>query len=138
MTIQGGYGAILKIAVSNTLTAMTHVMEFEFPEFEKILAEVTAHDSAGGYAEFIATGKRKMNEFACTLLWDAQASTHAAVLAAFDSDLPVDMSVEDADNVEVIQFQAHISKMGRIAEQEEGYKCEVSIQPTGEPTFVSV
>ena len=134
MATQGGYGAVLKIDVGG-LTAVTHVMEFEFPEFEKVLAEVTAHDSASGYAEHLATGKRKLNEFTCTLVWDIGESTHAAMVTAFGSDDPVSMSVQDPNGDEVIAFEAHVSKLGRIAEQEEGYKCEVSIQPTGVPTI---
>lgn len=135
MTIQGGFGAVLKITVSASLTAVTHVIDYEFPEFEKILADVTAHDSPGGYAEFIATGKRQMNEFTCKLLWDRDSVTHQAVVAAFDSDQPIEMSVEDPDGNEVIAFDAHVSKLGRIAEQEEGYVCDVSIQPTGLPNI---
>lgn len=134
---QGGFGAVLKIKISSVLTAVTHVVDFEFPEFEKILAEITAHDSPGGYAEFISTNKRKMNEFKCKLTWDISQTTHAAVLAAFDSDDTVDMSVEDPDGDEVISFAAHIFKIGRLAEQEEGYSCEVSIQPTGIPVIGS-
>lgn len=129
---QGGFGAVLKIDVSG-LIAVTHVMDFEFPEFEKILAEITAHDSPGGYAEFISTGKRKMNAFTCKLVWDIAETTHAAMVAAFDSDAAVNMSVEDPNSYEVITFDAQISKLGRIAEQEEGYACEVEIQPTGIP-----
>lgn len=129
---QGGFGAVLKIDVSG-LTAVTHVKEFEFPEFEKILADITAHDSPGGYAEWIATGKRQLNSFTCTLVWDVAETTHAAVVAAFDSDDAVNMSTEDPDGFEVITFAAHISKLGRIAEQEEGFTCEVEIQPTGIP-----
>lgn len=134
---QGGFGAVLKINVTASLTAVTHVVDFEFPEFEKILADITAHDSPGGYAEYISTGKRKMNSFTVKLVWDIAETTHAAVLAAFDSDLPVNMSVEDPDNFEVIAFAGHISKLGRVAEQEEGYVCNVEIQPTGQPTIGS-
>ena len=137
MSEQGGMGAVLEIMVSASLTAVTHVEDFEFPEFEKVLAEVTAHDSPGGYAEWIASGKRKLNEFKCTLVWDASEATHAAMQAAFDSDDPVSMSVSDPDGVEHIHFEAHISKLGRQADQEEAVKCEVAIQPTGQPSFES-
>lgn len=135
MTVQGGFGAVLKITVASSLTAVARVRDFEFPEFEKILADVTTHDSPGGYAEHIATGKRQLNEFTCTLVWDREEATHDAIVAAFDSDDAVEMSTEDPDGSEVIVFDAHISKLGRIAEQEEGFTCEVSIQPTGIPTI---
>lgn len=135
MAIQGGFGSSLKITVSSVLTAVAGVKEFSFPEFEKVLADVTAHDSPGGYAEHISTGKRKLNSFTATLVWDRDETTHAAIVAAFDSDSPVACSVEDPDGVEVIGFDAHISKLGRMIEQEDALTCEVEIQPTGQPTY---
>ncbi len=136
MTRQGGFGAVLKIDVSG-LTAVAYVKEFEFPEFEKLLADITSHDSPGGYREMISTGKRQLNEFTCQLVWDVSSTTHAAMTAAFDSDAAVNMSAEDPDSTEVIAFAAHINKLGRVAEQEEGYVCDVSITPTGQPTVGS-
>lgn len=135
--VQGGYGAKIKIKITSVLTVIVHAMDIEFPEFEKLLADVTAHDSPGGYQEMIATGKRQMNAFNVVLLWDKAEATHTAVQAAFNSDLPVDMSVEDPDSTEVISFSAHITKMGRVAKQEEGYTCKVEVKPTGQPTFSS-
>lgn len=135
MTRQGGFGAVLKIG--SPLAAVAHVEDFEFPEFEKVLAEITGHDSPGGYAEHIATGKRRLNEFTCTLIWDKSTATHTAMVAAFDSDAAVPMSAEDPDGSEVIAFSAHVNKIGRISEQEEGYKAEVTIQPTGQPNITS-
>ena len=134
---QGGFGTTVKIKVTSTLIAITHAQEVEFPEFEKILATVTGHDAPGGYEEIIATGKRKLNSFKLKLTWDISEVTHAAVMAAFNSDETVDMSVEDPDSDEVIAFAAHVFKVGRVAEQEEGYVCEVEIQPTGIPVIGS-
>jgi predicted secreted protein len=135
MTTQGGYGLVIKIEITATLTAIAHVLESDMPEFEKIIADVTAHDSPSGWAQSIATGKRQMNEFTMTLLWDADAATHAAIVAAFNSDVTVNMSVQDPDGIEVIAFAAHVVKIGRMAEQEEGYQAEITIQPTGVPTI---
>ena len=137
MTTQGGFGTIVRIKITSTLTVIAKAIEIEFPEFEKLLAEVTAHDSPGGYAEHIASGKRKMNSFTIKLLWDIGQATHAAVLAAFNSDATVDMQVQDPDGTEMIAFAAHVYKVGRITTQDDGYTCDVAIQPTGIPTFSS-
>lgn len=137
MTRQGGFGTVIKITVTASLVAITHAQDIEFPEFEKVLADITGHDAPGGYEEIIATGKRKMNAFKTKLTWDVAEATHAAVLAAFNSDNTVLMSVEDPDGAEVIEFQAHVAKLGRVAEQEEGYVCEVEIKPTGIPVIGS-
>ena len=135
--VQGGFGTVMKIKVTSTMTAITHVQDVEFPEFEKILAVITGHDSPGGYEETIATGKRKMGAIKAKLTWDVGEITHAAVLAAFNSDPPVGMSVQDPDSDEIISFSGHIQKLGRVAKQDEGYYCDVTIQPTGQPTIGS-
>ena len=134
MTGQGGFGVVLKIN-TGALTAIVNVEDVDFPEFEKILSESTAHDSTTGYAEYIATGKRKLNEFPCTITWDTSEATHAQVVTSFGSDDPVGMSIEDPDSDETIAFDAHIRAMTRISKQEEHYKCDVAIQPTGAPTI---
>ncbi len=128
---QGGFGTKIKINVSGTMTAIVFAQDIEFPEFEKILADITGHDAPDGYDEVIATGKRKMNAFKVKLTWDFTQVTHAAVTAAFNSDNAVQMSVEDPDSIEVLTFMAHVAKLGRVAEQEEGYICDVEIKPTG-------
>lgn len=135
MPPQGAFGVAIKIAVSTVLTAVVHVLDVDPIEFEKFIAEVTCHDSTDGYAEHIATGKRSFNEFALTVLWDRDEQTHQAVLAAFDSDEAVQMSIEDPEGIETITFNAIVTKMGRIFSQDDAYKCAVTIQPTGKPTI---
>lgn len=136
MSTQGGFGVSVKIAVSSTLTAIAHVASGALPEFEKMVAEVTGHDAAGGYAEWLATGKRKVNQFALTLVWDPAESTHAALKAGFDSNDSVAMSFESPDGYEIVSFDALIVKLGRVSEQEGYYQCDVTIQPTGQPTVL--
>jgi predicted secreted protein len=133
--MSGGFGVQVRIAVSATQTAIVKMTEAELPEFEKILAENTAHNAAGGWATYVSTGKRKLNEFKATLEWDKSAATHAAVQAAFDSDSPVNMSVVAPDGSETISFSAHVKNIGRATDQEDYYKAEVTIQPTGAPTI---
>jgi len=131
MARQGGFGAKLRINISSVMTAIVHIEDFEFPELEKLLVEVTGHDSPGGWSEQIPTGKKRANAFTCTLTWDRTQSTHQAVVAAFDSELPVELEAADPDEVETIAFEAHINKMGRITDQEGSYQCEVEVTPTG-------
>ena len=132
MAGQGGFGVVLKIMVSTTLTAVANIIDVDFPEMEKILSESTGHDSTAGYAEYIATGKYKANEFSCTLTWDSADTTHAAIVTAFDAAAAVSMSIEDPDGVEVISGSAHIRTISRIGRQEEHFQAEVAIQPTGQ------
>ena len=136
MPIQGGFGVVLSIDVGTVLTVLAKVVDTPYPEFEKILTEVTAHDSTGGYYEAIATGKRKLNEFPVKLTWDVALPTHAAVLTAFESDAAVSWSIADPDGSETISFEAHVRTMGKTSEQEGVFECEVIVHPTGEPTIV--
>ena len=130
-TAQGGFGLDLKL----NGTTIVQVQEVPFPRFMKFIAEATGHDSDGGYYEAVATGKRRIETIQATLFWDSSAATHAAVLAAFDSDAAVAMSIEDPDGDEVIAFKAHIEAIGRISQQQDAYKATVDIHPTGTATI---
>lgn len=133
---EGGFGLQVNITVGTSLTAITYLLEGELPEFERFLAEATPHSATGGWAKFVSTGKRKMNEFKVTLGWDVDEATHAAIRAAFDSESPVNMSVVSPDGAdETIAFSAFIRLIGLMTDQEDAYKAEVTIQPTGEPTI---
>ena len=135
MALQGGFGAVLKVMISTTLTVVTNLKEVEFPVFEKILAEATGHDATGGWTTYVDTGKRKLNSFKVKLGWDKSATTHAAMLTAFTATTALSMSVQDPAATEIIAFSGFIQKVGRVAEQEEEYVCNVEIQPTGAPTI---
>lgn len=133
---EGGFGLQVKITVGTSLTAIAYMVEGEIPEFERFVAEATPHSATGGWAKFVSTGKRKLNEFKVTLAWDSDDSTHAAIRTAFDAESSVNMSVISPDGTdETIAFAAFITKIGLIAEQEDYYKADVSIQPTGKPTI---
>lgn len=135
MAQQGGFGLDVQIDVSGSLAALVHVLDMDLPEFMKFVAEMTGHDSPGGYYEAVDTGKKRVQPFTVTLGWDAGASSHAAVLAAFNSTTPVTFKVADPAGDEEISFECHIERVKRIAKQQEGYKAEVTIHPTGQPTI---
>ena len=132
MAGQGGFGVVLKIMVGTVLTAVVNMMDVDFPELVKILSESTGHDSTAGYKEYIATGKYEAGEFTCTLTWDVDETTHAAIVTAFDAAAAVSMSIEDPEGDEVISGSAHIRTITRIGRQEEHFQAEVAIQPTGQ------
>ena len=131
----GGYGVLVKIDITATPTIISYLIDTEIPEFEKIMAEATPQNATSGYAVHVATGKRKLGEFKMTLGWDKDEATHAAVKTAFDSNSPVNFNIVTPGTDENIAFSAHVVKMGRVAEQEDFYKCEITVQPTGAPTI---
>ncbi len=136
MAKQGGFGVTVKIEITSVLTAIANVVDAEFPEFEKFLADDTSHGSTGGYMEYISSGVRECKEFKLTLNWDKSSSTHAALVTGFNSDATVNMSIQDSKSQEVISFAAHIRKLGRVAKIKGAFQCVVTIQPSGQPTIV--
>lgn len=132
---QGGFGVVLKIDISATLTAIVDILEVDFPKFTKFIAESTGHDAASGYYEATATGKRRLQPFGLTVAWDSAAATHAEIVNAFDADTAYPMSIEDPDGDEVISFSAHIEEIERMGDQEDVFKAEILVHPTGAPSI---
>lgn len=135
MATQGGFGVVLKIMVSTTLTAVANLLDVDFPRLLKYVAEATGHDSSGGYYEAISTGKRRAEPFRAVLAWDVAETTHSTIVTAFEADTAVSMSIEDPDGAEVLAFSAIIEAVGRISRQEDVYQAEVMIHPTGAVTI---
>jgi predicted secreted protein len=134
MSTTGGFGVQVQITTTG-LTAVANMTDVDAFAMRKILADVTAHDSTAGYAEHIATGKREIDSFKCTLVWDVADTTHAAIVTAFDSDDPVAMAWIDPASSETISGNAHIAAISRIAQQDAAYTAEIEIQPTGQWTI---
>lgn len=136
MTTQGGFGLTAKIDISSTLTAFVDLLEgSEIPKMKKVIAEMTPHDATQGYAVRVATGKRSLESFKLVLGWDSDEVTHAAVQTAFDSDAPVNITIASPGDDETLAFSAHIEEIDRQVGQEDGYKAEVMVTPTGAPTI---
>ncbi len=131
----GGFGFIVKIQAGTNLQAITYLIDGEIPKFKKFIAEATPQNATGGWAKRVATGKRSLESFKVTLGWDKDEVTHAAIRTAHSSDSPVNMSVVSPGTDETIVFSAHIEEISRIADDEDYYKAEVMITPTGVPTI---
>lgn len=135
MSIEGSMGAKLKIMVAAALTAVTHLQDVDTLTLRKTLVAATGHDAAGGYDEWYDSGKRTIPALKITLAWDDTDATHQALIAAFNSTSPVDMTLEDPNGSEVIAFKAHVQELGRVYKQNDVYKAQLTIQPTGQPTI---
>jgi len=134
MATQGGFGVVVKID-SGGLTSIANLLDAEFPEQEKTLAEARYHNSTDGYLEWIATGLRQLNAMTIVLGWDDTEATHAALLTNFAADTTVSMSIEDPLGQETIAFDAHVQKILRQGVQDDLFKAEILIQPSGGPSI---
>ncbi len=135
MAKTSGYGAIFKVTISSVLTAIANVKEIGFPDQMAETADVTTHDSASGYAEWIKTGLLRLGAFDLTLVWDPAAVTHIALLAALASTTPLVMTLTPRSLGEVISFSGFITKVARTSSTTGAYEAVVSVQPTGIPTI---
>ena len=127
----GGFGLVVKI---NTV-AITYLIDGEIPKFKKFIAEATPQNATGGWAKRVATGKRSLESFKVTLGWDKSEATHAAVVTSFDAETAATIAVLSPGSDETITFSAYIEEISRIADDEDYYKAEVMITPTGVPTI---
>jgi hypothetical protein len=133
---QGGFGTKMTIDVAGSL-AIAYAETIGDISMKKIIADMTGHDSPGGWQENIDTGKRSMDPFDMKLTWDPTNQTsHAALQTAFNSRLSYPVTWEDPLGLETIGFNAIISQLSRATPQENVLTCTVKITPTGIPTGV--
>lgn len=132
---QGGFGLTVQIDVSATLTTMAGIEDVDFPKLRNFIAETTTHSSTNGYYEAVATGKKRVEPFRMVLFWDTGDTTHAAIVTAFDAGTPTSFTIADPDGDETIAFECIIEEMERMSRQEEAFKCNVLIHPTGAATI---
>lgn len=135
MAQTGGFGCVCRIMVNGNLTAIADVVDIQFPKQDRTLADVTAHDSPNGYAEYLPSGARQLGEMTLTLVWDDTQTTHAALISAFNSANPVTMDVRDPASNELITFSAFVKSIERKGEKDKAFTADVVIQPTGAPTI---
>ena len=121
------------------LTAVTNILDGDFPKQSKTLAEMTPHPTTGNTvtAQFVDTGYRVNQSFNLELGWDVDEATHAAIQAAYESTDPVNCSVEDPGGKEVMAGQAFIEEVERASKMKDGYKGTVKVTPTGDWTITT-
>lgn len=128
--IQGGFGVTLTIAGTAVYNLLKDV---SFPEQERLVAEATPHNATSGYATWVSTGKRKLNEFTVTLGWNK--TSHTALITNLGTTTAAAFTIESPNGDESIAFSGFVTKVGRVSEEEGAYTAEVTIQPTGVPTI---
>lgn len=131
----GSFGAVFKITVSTTLTAVTKMLDVTWPKQVAETADNTPHDATSGYRTFLKTGVFELQPHQVTLEWLDTEATHAAILTALASTDAVACSIEDADGNEVIAYDAHIVGLDRVTALSDVFKGVVDVRPTGEPTI---
>lgn len=82
MGASGGFGVVLKIgdkAVADTpsYTTVAQLEDIGGVKISSIMAEITAHDSPGGYREKLPSGLFELGDVPVTLVYDMSEATQA-------------------------------------------------------------
>ena len=131
MARKGGWGG----ALTYNSQSITKITEVEYPEVEKTLAETTAHDSTGGWPEFLASGRFSAGEFACDLVWDKALTGHAALLTAYNAGTAATFSLVSPGSGVTYGGSARVKNIDEMAAQDGAYAAKVTFEPTGAITI---
>ena len=131
MAAQGGFGLTATI----NATTIVRILDAEFPKIKNFIAEATGHDATNGYYAAIASGKKRAETMKLTVAWNA--TDHAAILTAFNAATATAFVINDpgAGADESLAFSCFVEEIQRMAKQEEVYKAEITIHPSGPVTI---
>jgi len=131
MAMQGGFGVKLQITVTATLTTIVHLLDMDYPKLARTVADMTGHNATSGYAEYVSTGRYDAESFTALIGWDDAETTHTTIMTAFNAAAAVEFAIIDPGTTETLTFDAFVIGMERMSKQDDGYKCEIELQPTG-------
>lgn len=135
MAFQGGFGGVVQIDVTATPTTIAKAIEIGSYKRTRTIASVTAHDSTSKWQERLATGRRNVEPFDVTVLFDKASTTHAALQAGLVSGSTVNIKWKSPDgSQEIYSFTALITKRTNITDQEDGYKATFTVEPAAAAT----
>lgn len=135
MSVSGGFGAIFQITVASALTTVPNVEDVGFPTTENELDEITAHDSPGGYEEFVATGIKRSGEFKVTLTWDVAEATHAELVALQGSGAENAMTLATPGGTETMSFNGIVRNIERQSPIGGALRADVTVKVNGQITI---
>ena len=135
MAVDGGFGLVFKVDVAATPTTVPNVKDSSFPETEHVLDDITAHDSTGGYEEFIATGLIRTGEFEVDVVWDIAEATHAELQSIWAAGTSTPMSLATPASAETLSFSGLVKTIQRASPIDKALTSKVKIKVNGAITF---
>jgi len=146
MSAQKAYGATFGIgdgalADTPTYTTVAGVKKIGDWEIEAETADVTNHQSTGGFREHFPVGIMSVGELELTLSYDDGEATHAnasgGLMYALLNRTKLAYKITMADSgATVWTFDAYVSKIGTIIDTgEEELQQSVTLMVTGQPTL---
>jgi hypothetical protein len=132
MAVQGGFGIVYQVDVAATPVTVANVRSITPPSIEAVMADITAHDSTGGYEEYIPSGRINTGEVTVEIVFDESANTHSELRTLSTSKAIATHVFKDSATTETLTFEGYVSGFSRKSEQDDAYIVEVKIRPTGE------
>ncbi len=144
MGATGGFGVTFQIGSgplsgTPTYSSIGQVKTWKGIEIEAVMSDFTHHGSAGGYQEFVPSGRKNISPIELGIAYDKSIASHTdasgGLYHALDngSKLAYKITLPDATTWE---FDAYVIKLTQASEQEEHIDLTVELQPTGQPTHV--
>lgn len=123
---------------TETFTTIAEVMKIKGPGLIQDTIDVTNHDSAGSWKEFIA-GLKDAGEVTFTVNYQPTNATHNAT----STGLVADLTAGTKRNFQLVfnpgsptwAFTALVSKFDVIANENDRYTADVTLRVTGQPTL---
>ena len=128
--------AMSDMASSPTFTDSANVMDIKGPGMSTAEIDVTAHDSADGFKEYLG-GLSDGGQVTFDLSWDPSEATHAAMLAVFYAKSTVDWMLTLSDT-SLFDFSGFISGWDPSNPVEGKITASVTIRTSGKPAFTAV
>jgi len=125
-------GALLQYeSAEDTFTTIPGVKDFSVPLGDTELIDVTSHDSAGGYAEFVA-GIKDPSEFSVPIVWDGTNTAHAALVTAHGAGTAVTFMVTGKESAaKTYTFDALVRNIEINWSIRGAQEATVTLKPTG-------
>lgn len=121
-------------ATPGTFTAVANVTNITAPAIERETLDVTAHDSANGYMQFLGGLK---NGGECSFEVNYDPSKHDALVAHMDDGDPKNYKVVWPQGLGSWTFTAVMTGFAPEAPYDDKLSAEISFQVSGKPTLTA-
>lgn len=137
MTKRDAFGSQLKIGDGGgpeVFTTVVHVQDISGPELTADSRDVTSHDSAGAFKEYV-TGLLDSGEVTFDVFWDPDTATHVALRADLLSRVRRNFKLLwGSAPLETWDFAGQITRFAPSAPVDGMLAASITIKVTGAPT----
>lgn len=127
-------GAILAVntaAAPTVYTTIPGIKDFSLPIGSADQIDVTSHDSAGGYKEYVS-GLMDTSEISIPAVWDGSNTQHAALVAALQASTVLGYKITGKESTpKTYTFQANVKSIDLSWPVAGAQEATIVLKPTG-------